>query len=225
MLFAGGSGSYGKDDKQYTIYTTAQLKVLPTLTLSIGPQFTRDIEETQWIGNFSDPASAETYSTRYVFAHLNQDLLAADIRADWILSPTLSCQIYIQPLIASGSYADFKYLVKPGSYDYNNYGENGSTLTQNKSGDGKITSYGLDPDGSGPAPSQEVSNPDFRYISLRGNAVLRWEYLPGSALYLVWTQSRQNIEPDGQFMFGRSFNNLFSIRPDNIFMLKVTYWL
>lgn len=225
VLYAGGSGDYGKDDKQYTIYTTAQLKVLPTLTLSIGPQFTRDIAETQWIGNFDDPAASETYNTRYVFAHLNQDLLAADIRADWILSPTLSCQVYIQPLIASGSYADFKYLVKPRSYDYNNYGENGSTLTQNKDGKGKISSYDLDPDGSGPAPAQKISNPDFRYISLRGNAVLRWEYLPGSALYLVWTQSRQNVEPDGQFMFGSSFNNLFSIRPDNIFMLKVTYWL
>ena len=48
--------------------------------------------------------------------------------------------------------------------------------------------------------------------------------MPGSTVYLVWTQSRENIDPDGSFHFGRSFNNLMDIKPDNIFMLKFTYW-
>ena len=90
--------------------------------------------------------------------------------------------------------------------------------------DGDI-SYTLDPDGTGPAESQTISNPDFNYISLRGNAVLRWEYMPGSTLYLVWTQSKNDVEPQGDFYFDKSMNRMFDLRPDNIFMLKLSYWL
>lgn len=105
------------------------------------------------------------------------------------------------------------------------YGENGSTIVNNLSSTGNIASYTLDPDGSGPATSQTIDNPDFRYLSLRGSAVLRWEYLPGSTLYFVWTQNRQNTEPTGEFNFGQSINNLFDLNADNIFLIKLSYWL
>ncbi len=225
VLNAGGNVSLSKDGDSHSIYSNIEFKVLPTLTLSLGPEFTRDISETQWVGNFNDSRAADTYNKRYVFAHLDQTIFAANIRADWILSPTLSFQVYLQPLIASGRYNSFRYLLKPSSYNFTTYGEDGSTIVRNNSENGDIVSYELDPDGQGPAEAQVISNPDFNYISLRGNAVLRWEYLPGSTLYLVWTQSREDINPDGTFRFGRSFNNLFSVRPDNIFMLKVSYWL
>jgi hypothetical protein len=225
VLNTGGNASSGSDRKTYDIYATVEFKVLPTLTVSVGPELIKDQNETQWIGNFSDNEAVNTYQKRYVFAHLDQTVLATNIRADWILSPTLSFQVYIQPLIASGKYNTFKFLQKPKSYDYTSYGENGSELIKNTSGNGSIISYTLDPDGEGPAGAKTIGNPDFNYISLRGNAVLRWEYLPGSTLYLVWTQSRENIDPDGDFRFGKSFNNLWSIRPDNIFMLKLSYWL
>ena len=136
----------------------------------------------------------------------------------------LSFQVYLQPFIASGKYTDFKYLAKPKSYDYVKYGEGNSTIEKTISQDGEVT-YTLDPDGNGSANPETIDNPDFNYISLRGNAVLRWEYLPGSTLFLVWTQSRQDIDPIGEFQFGKSFKNLFGVRPDNIFMLKITYWL
>jgi hypothetical protein len=141
------------------------------------------------------------------------------------MSPTLSFQVYIQPFVASGKYTGFKYLKRSKSYDFINYGENGSTLTGDISENGVINSYTLDPDAGGPAPSQTISNPDFNYISLRGNAVFRWEYLAGSTLYLVWTQTREDVESYGTFRFGRSLNHLFSVKPDNIFMLKISYWL
>jgi hypothetical protein len=225
VLNLGGSAGFSRDGDSRTIYTNVEFKVLPTLTLSMGPEFSKDISETQWVANLGDPQAIETYGNRYVFAHLDQTVLSANIRADWILSPTLSFQVYLQPLIASGEYSDFKYLLRPKSYDFNRYGENGSTIVQNTSENGDIISYELDPDGAGSAESKVISNPDFNYISLRGNAVLRWEYMPGSTLYLVWTQSREETESVGGFRFGRSFNNLFGARPNNIFMLKISYWL
>lgn len=66
---------------------------------------------------------------------------------------------------------------------------------------------------------------DFNFKSLRGNAVLRWEYSPGSTLYFVWTQSRTDYENFGDFRFNRSVNRLTDARPDNIFLIKASYWL
>ncbi|MFC2103288.1 DUF5916 domain-containing protein [Bacteroidota bacterium] len=224
VAYLGGNASFGKDGDSHSFYTTFEFKVLPTLTLSIGPEYSKDVSETQWVDSFTDPAATETYDNRYVFAHLDQTTFSADIRADWIISPKLSFQIYLQPFIASGRYSDYKYLSRASSYDFVKYGEGGSTLEQTVSEDGEI-SYMLDPDGEGGSESQVIDNPDFNYISFRGNAVLRWEYMPGSTLYLVWTQSRQQTESNGAFRFGKSFNNLFGVRPDNIFMLKLSYWL
>ena len=194
------------------------------MTVSFGPEFSKNIYETQWINNFSDAIATETYGERYVFAYLDQNTFSTNIRADWIISPKLSFQVYIQPFIASGKYSSFKYLSRPKSYDFVKYGENGSTIEKTINSEGNV-SYTLDSDGDGPSESKIIENPDFNYISLRGNAVFRWEYLPGSTLFLVWTQSRADIDPNGNFRFGQSLNNLFRIKPDNIFMLKLTYWL
>jgi hypothetical protein len=115
-------------------------------------------------------------------------------------------------------------LVKPKTYDFKKYGEDGSSITQTTTSSGD-REYTLDPDGEGPASDETIGDPDFNYISLRGNAVLRWEYMPGSTIYLVWTQSREDVDSNGDFYFGRSINHLFNVKPDNIFMMKVTYWL
>jgi len=225
VLYVGGNNSFGEDGSSRGIYTNLEIKVLPTLTVSFGPEFYKDIFETQWIRNFIDPVATETYGRRYVFSHLDQTTFSANIRADWILSPKLSYQVYLQPLIASGSYNDFKFLEQPSSYNFTIYGENGSTIEQTTNPNGEITSYALDPDGEGPAEPKTIGNPNFNYVSLRGNAVLRWEYMAGSTLYLVWTQSREDVTPTGEFEFGSSFSNLMNVKPDNIFMVKITYWL
>jgi len=68
-------------------------------------------------------------------------------------------------------------------------------------------------------------NRDFRFASLRGNAVLRWEYSPGSALFLVWTQQRVGSESVGDFDFRRSLSHLMDQRADNVFLVKASYHL
>ncbi len=68
-----------------------------------------------------------------------------------------------------------------------------------------------------------VSNPDFTFKSIRGNAVLRWEFKPGSAAYFVWTQSRDDAEANGEFRFGNSFRSLLDAKADNIFLVKFAF--
>ena len=68
-------------------------------------------------------------------------------------------------------------------------------------------------------------SPDFNMKSLRGNAVFRWEYRPGSTLFLVWTQNRYNdVENPGDFSPRRDLFTLFLTQSENVFMLKVNYW-
>jgi hypothetical protein len=82
----------------------------------------------------------------------------------------------------------------------------------------------VDPDGGGPAESHEIDDPNFSLASLRGNAVLRWEYSPGSTLFLVWTQNRSDSETIGTFRTGRALDRLLGAASDNIFLVKVSYW-
>ncbi|MGE5361490.1 MAG: DUF5916 domain-containing protein, partial [Bacteroidales bacterium] len=84
----------------------------------------------------------------------------------------------------------------------------------------------VDPDGTGPAEPFKLVNPDFNYKSLRVNAVFRWEWRLGSTLYVVWTQNREDsANPSDRFALGRAVSSLFGARGDNVFAVKVAYWL
>ena len=83
----------------------------------------------------------------------------------------------------------------------------------------------IDPDGAGAAPSFTVNQPDFNVRSLRGNAVMRWDYRPGSSLYFVWQQERSGFEPIGDFDGRRDVGAIFRTVPTNVFLVKATYWI
>jgi len=217
VLSLGFERGYYGSGRYWNISPSIELKPASNVSVSIGPDYNRDITTAQWVGAFDDPTATATYNKRYVFAELDQTTLAASIRLNWTFTPKLSLQLYAQPLISAGDYDDFKELARPRSYNFNIYGEGESTFDNEN--------YIADPDGAGPAQPIELGNPDFNFKSLRGNAVLRWEYLPGSTLYLVWTQSRSDVEEIGEFQFNRSFRRLWNADVDNIFMIKVAYWL
>jgi hypothetical protein len=82
----------------------------------------------------------------------------------------------------------------------------------------------IDPDAGGAAPAFVLGEPDFNIRSLRGNAVLRWEYRPGSTLFFVWQQSRAGSSDIGEFDFGRDVGAVFRERPTNVFLVKASYW-
>ena len=183
--------------------------------ISVAPNYRYDLYDSQWVDNIDDPAMTATYGVRYIFSRLKQKTLSCSLRANWIFSPRLSLQAYIQPFISVGAYTGFKELARPRTYDFNVYGEGGSVISYT---DGD---YQIDP-GNGGAPFS-LSDPDFNYKSLRGTVVLRWEYHPGSTLYLVWTQNREDLNHPGDFSFGRDFRDMLNAPGDNIFVIKFTY--
>ena len=139
------------------------------------------------------------------------------------MSPTLSLEVFAQPFISSSRFSAFKEYARPRSGERLVYGRDVGTILERQAGPG--TRYEVDPDGAGPAAPFSFNNPDFNFRSLRGNAVLRWEYRPGSTLFLVWTQDRSDTGPEGNLNLGRDRHELFAARPNNIFLVKVNYWL
>jgi hypothetical protein len=186
----------------------------PNVSLSAGPGLFHGDDTAQYVTQVEDPLATATFGRRYVFAALDQWQVSANLRLNWTFSPTMSLQLFAQPLFAAGEYSGYKELAAPRTYDFTPY--------EASEADGTVTA---DPDGDGPAAPLSFSSPDFRFAALRGNAVFRWEYRPGSTLFLVWTQQREDFEAEGRFLPGHSFNRLLDARPDNVFALKLTYWL
>jgi hypothetical protein len=187
------------------------------LSFSAGPNFDRNIEDAHFLTGRADVVPTPTYGSRYVFARLEQSTAGATMRMDCSLSPTLSVQVFVQPLVSSGTYSDYKELARAGTYDFSRYGTGGSTIVAG--GDSVV----VDPDGAGPANRIRLSQPNFTYRSIRGNAVLRWEYVPGSAFYLVWTQDRSASIDDGRFHLSPALSALGRTPANNILMVKVSH--
>jgi uncharacterized protein DUF5916 len=210
--------------------------VLPQITLrrgsavsvSVGPYYAVGRSAAQFVQRVSDSTAAATGGTRYVFAELNQHTVDLTVRVTAALSPALSIQLYAQPFSFSGDYRTFKELRASRTFAFTTYGkDDGSTIrdTLLPSGAKTVPGYVVDPGGGG-KPFTLV-DPDFRTRSLQFKTVIRWEYRPGSTLYIAWTQSRSGYFPsDSSFSVGRDFGaELFRDRPTNVFMVKASYWL
>jgi hypothetical protein len=138
----------------------------------------------------------------------------------WTFTPKLSFQLYAQPLLASGRFDAFKELAAPRSFDFAVYGRHTGSVQR---AGGSVT---IDPDGN-PGTSNTISfpEPNFSFGSLRGNAVLRWEYRPGSTLFLVWQQRREDASAFGDLRFSRDFSALLRAPGENVFAVKASFWL
>jgi hypothetical protein len=132
----------------------------------------------------------------YVFAHLNQTTVGMTGRVNYTITPALSVQLYAQPFASGQGYTGFKELV-----------------------DGRNPVYD-----ERYAPFGYAGAPDFSYRSFRTTNVLRWEYKPGSTLFVVWQQGRDSSTSYGDFRFGRDFGGVLGVPPRNVLLVKLAYW-
>jgi hypothetical protein len=191
------------------------------LQVSVGPSLSRNLTSVQYIGTYADPTATATYGNRYVFGNLDQWTLSGNIRLNWIFTPKLSLELFMQPFVSSGNYRQYSELTTPGTFDFNVFGENGSTYDPNTG-----IAYPDGPDG--PAAPIDIGDQNFQFGSLRGNAVLRWEWSPGSTLFVVWTHNRANSTntlTDSEFNPGQSFDTILQTPADNVLLVKFTWWL
>ena len=190
-----------------------------SMTLSAGPEYNHERNALQYVGSYTDATATQTYGARYLFGTIDQNTISANIRLNWIFTPKVSLELFAQPFLSSGDFTQIRALSAAGKGSFLTYGKDGASTQVDTAG--VVT---VDADGAGAAPAYSMSNPDFTFAAIRGDAVLRWEYMPGGTIFFVWTQDRQFNEEVGSFRAGNSFHNLFQQKPDNIFAVKATYY-
>jgi hypothetical protein len=136
-------------------------------------------------------------SPHYVLGRLNQTTTTVTLRLSYTLTPNLSVQLYGQPFASSGRYEHYKELV------------NGRAARH-------ADRY---------APYNYAGNADFTVLSFRTTNVLRWEFKPGSTMFVVWQQGREGFRPDSSFRFGRDYGDIFATPSSNTVLVKLSYWL
>jgi hypothetical protein len=203
----------------------AQYHPKSNIAVSFGPSWSESLSMLQYVSRVSDPTATAFYGNRYVMSSIKQKTLALDTRFNVTFTPLMTLELYAQPFFATGEYFDFKEFDKPRAGNFTVYGKGRGTIASTRDASGVVTSYTIDPDGAGPAVAFPIRNPNFNLRSLRGNAVFRWEYHPGSTLYVAWTHARSDQQPIGDFNFSRDEQGLLATRPDNILLIKASWWL
>jgi hypothetical protein len=171
------------------------IRPIPALMVTAGVSIGRNTADAQWVGEVTDTAN------HYVFGRLDQTTVALTGRFNYTLTPNLSIQLYAQPFVSAGDYAGFKEIANARSTDY----------------DARYSPYAYNTVANG--------DPDFNVKSFRTTNVVRWEYKPGSTLFVVWQQARENDAVPGGFDARRDLHNIFGVAPTNVFLVKFAYWL
>jgi hypothetical protein len=192
-------------------------KPMNSLSISMYPNFSYGYNELQYVTDLS-----YNDHTEYILARLDQKSLGVSVRVDYTITPDLTIQYYGQPFLFAGKYSNYKKITDSKADQYidrfHNYQE-GSELIYNQDYEQWDV---MNSDGS---VDYSFSNDNFNFLEFRSNLVLRWEYKPGSSLYLVWSQGRTESTEFGNFAFHRDVNDLFAKHPQDVFLVKLSYML
>jgi hypothetical protein len=176
---------------------TLDLKVSTRFTTSLSAEYNHNRNDLQYFDTFTDPAGGQ----HYTFAHLQQRTLSFTWRLGYTFTPTTSLQVYASPFVSKGTYTDIREVADARASEYS----------------ARYRPY------TDPAVAEDDSG--FNFQQFRSNVVFRWEYRPGSTLFLVWSQGRQADSPvEGAESFRGDLGDLFGRRARDTFLVKVSYW-
>jgi hypothetical protein len=187
----------GGESFNYGLAPNLNMRIASQFSGSLGLTYQRNVDDRQWLRNFG---AAGHDTAHYTVGHLSQQTLNLTTRLNFTASPTLSFQFYGSPFVSVGEYSDWREVVAPRHAEY---AQRYRPFTQ----------------------GGEAGSNDFNFKQFRSNLVMRWEYRPGSTLFFVWGQGRDQGDIDrGNFRGLRDYQNLFSAHPANTFLVKASYW-
>ena len=173
-------------------------KALGRFSSAFSLNWSHNVSDNQWYGRYVD-----LLGTHYTFAHLDQTTTSATIRLNYSFTPAVTLQGYLQPFVSKGTFSNVRQL---------------SATPRAESYDARYAPF---------LNASVTSNPGgFNFKQLQSNLVFRWEYSPGSSLFVVWNEGRQGYDPTaGTTNFQGDVRDLFRLHPANTFLVKVSYWL
>ncbi|GAA3508930.1 hypothetical protein GCM10022393_21020 [Aquimarina addita] len=182
-------------------------------SMSIDPEFRKNLDKTQYV------TEADFNGTpKYITGNIDQQTLSASIRLNYNVNPNLTIQYYGQPFISRGVYSDFNFVNNATAknlkeritlYDANqiSFADDEYAIDENRDGEVDYT----------------IDTPDFAFVQFRSNLVVRWEYIPGSEIFLVWSQGITGDGNTSDHLFRSLNNQIFGQQPENTFLIKATY--
>jgi hypothetical protein len=213
------NGQHSKDNNNgtYSNYFSPEINYRPlnSLQLSFDPSFMINQNDLQYVDE-----SSYQGNSRYVLSTINQKIISFSARINFNITPDLSIQYWGQPFIASGKYSKFKITTDPKAPNYNDRFQvfTDQQLTLN---DDNIYEVDENIDGT---TDYSFENPNFNFNEFLSNLVLRWEYVPGSTVYLVWSQNRNYTGSSGDFDYAHNMDQLYNYeKPGNTFLIKFSY--
>ena len=187
----------------------------PFIKLVFSPGLNQSFSSSQYVGTYSFHNQ-----TDYVLASIHQTSLSASLRINLSFSPDMSLEYWGRPYLFAAKYSGFKKLEHP---DQRNFASQFHVFSPNQIHyDAVANEYVVDDTGDGSADFY-ISNPNFNVMDFQSNMVFRWEFVPGSTLYLVWSQNRSGYTSEGYFQPGPDLTGLANLQSTNIFLLKLSY--
>jgi len=214
-LNGGGNKNDDGISHAYRANVSLYYRLSDQINLRLNPFFSENVENLQYVTTLDKDGQ-----DRYIFGKMSQKTMGLVLRVNYSPTPNLSIQYYGQPFVSAGSYSDFKRITNPRAHGSNRYalftGQQIEYIADDET-------YYVDEDLDG-VNDYSFDLPDFNFKQFRSNLVIRWEYRPGSTLFLVWTQSRTGYDATGQFKYGTNMKELFDVWPENVFLVKMNYW-
>jgi hypothetical protein len=195
----------------------ARLRLRPSnrVLLTADGNYTRASDDLQYV-----TTSQVEGSPRWVLGRIDQEVWSVTFRANLTVTPELTVQYYGSPFLAAGKYGAFKRATDTlaAAYQSRFHQYSGSEIAYHPEDDRYLVSE------SGGGATYAFANPDFSFRQFRSNLVVRWEYRPGSSLYAVWSQGRTDDAQAWDGTFQGNWNALWRAQPDNVFIVKLSYW-
>jgi hypothetical protein len=216
FFVAGNYHGFGdlKSYVEHEYYAAIEARPTNAISVTFEPTYSLQNRLLQYV-----QATSLNGDPRYLFAELDQKTFLFTFRLNYMINPELSIEYYGQPFVSAGKYTNFKRITETKADEFADryhvftdaeIDYSGSTYLMDENTDGTV--------------DYSVDNPDFNFRQFRSNFVVRWEYLPGSTLFLVWSQGRTSTASHGAFDYGEDMKDLFGTTPHNVFLVKFSYW-
>jgi hypothetical protein len=194
---------------------SAGYRPLKSLSIKISPEIEKYRDDLMYV-------TQKSYNNnmRYIMSHIERNTVNMSVRINYNITPELTIQYWGQPFLATGDYSVYKHITDSKAAElsdrYHTYTDNQIYF------DSDSEAYFIDENTDG-IYDYNFGKPDFNVKEFLSNLVVRWEYRPGSTVYLVWSQTRDHYENDGTFDVANDVETLFSEEANNIFLVKFSY--
>ncbi len=201
--------------KNMSVSGTVNYRPLQNLQISFEPSRYTSINQLQYVSERQN----EGGKSSFIMSEIDQEVWSFSLRFNYSITPDMTIQYWGQPFFAKADYSNFKVIDQPKATAYaDRFHVFNAQEIQLING-----TYEVDENNNGNV-DYTFQNPDFTFDEFLSNLVFRWEFIPGSSVYLVWSQSRNAYLPNAGTELASNFDDLFSnTKPTNVFLMKFSY--